>query len=128
VESVELARRYEVGDLECAALGAPLQHAQRILAAERARRLDDPARCINERRLARGEEAVADEFPLVVADDLARNEPSKRLNDTLRKRLGTISGIRDVDQRKRVPHFSSAESWHDRKIRRTSYCHKRNDV
>lgn len=26
----------------------------------------------------RGEEAVADEYPLVVADDLARNEPSKR--------------------------------------------------
>ena len=56
---------------------------------------------------------MADEFPLVVADDLARNEPSKRLNDTFRERLRAISGIPDVDQRKRVPHFSSAERRHD---------------
>ena len=127
VESVELARRDKVGDLERACLGAPPQHAEGILAAERAHRLDNLARGIDEGHLACDEHAMAEDIPLAIADDLARNERGKRLNDAFRKRLRAVSGRRDFDQRKRAPHLSSAERRHDGKIRRTSYWHKRNE-
>ena len=55
---------------------------------------------------------MADELALVVADDLARNEPSKPISDSLPERLRAVGGIRDVNQRKRVPQLLSAGNRH----------------
>jgi hypothetical protein len=68
-------------------------------------------------------DAMTDEFPLVVADDLARNHLGNRLDDAC-ERLRACGGMRDVNQSRRIPNVSAAEVRHEEKIRRTSYCHK----
>jgi hypothetical protein len=104
VQPVELASREEVGDLERARVGAPPHHAQGVLAAERAHGVDDLGRGIGEGQLATREQAMADDLPLVVADDLARNQPHEALDHALSELIGIFGRMRVVDQGQRFPH------------------------
>ena len=61
--------------------------------------------------LARGEEAVADEFPLVVADDLPGTRRASA--STTRSANGSGPSAEYATSISSVPHFSSAEGRHD---------------
>jgi hypothetical protein len=47
---------------------------------------------------------MADDLPLVVADDLARNKPHEPLDHALGELLGIFGRMRVVDQGQRIPH------------------------
>jgi hypothetical protein len=55
---------------------------------------------------------MAEELALVVADDLAGNQPGKRLNDWFRELLWVPGGMSSVDHRQRVPHVLGVEARH----------------
>ena len=94
----------------------PPHHAQWVPAAERAHRVDDLRRGIGCRQLASGEQTMADDLPLVVADSLARNQMSQPLYDALSELLGIFGRMRVVDQRKRISHVFAAEARHPSRI------------
>ena len=55
---------------------------------------------------------MADDLPLVVADDLARNQMREPVYHALSVLLGIFGRMRVVDQRQRIAHVFAAEARH----------------
>src|SRR5689334_4054251 len=97
-----------------------LLHAQRVFAAECRDCFGNVARTRYGGSLGRSEEIVADELTLVVADELAGDEPYQRFDDLLHEMRSVFSRMRDVHECQRVLHLPAGETRHRTKIRQTS--------